>query len=559
MAFVTWLSSFVHSVFAFIVILVPLVIFHEFGHFVFARLFGVKAEIFSVGMGPKIWSRKWGETDFRLSAVPIGGYVKLLGEDQDSQEAPLSEAELKRALHKQKPWKRFFIFFGGPLFNFILAVFIFMVILVVGEPQVSSHIGRVVQGSMAEKAGFQSGDDILKISGQAVQKFDEVAQILNENPNQKLIFTVRHPQSTESTEIEVETSSQPGLSSYGESTAVGDLSGLLAFPRGNQVGVSNPNSQAAVLGLQTGDQIIQVNQQKLKNWEELESMYRQLSPRQSLQLEVKSGRVSEAQTGLKAVELMKPENSQGLEVDFGLYSSELFVERPVAGSPAEAAGIQSGDRITAVAGQTVHSFFELKSAVQKGGETQGTVSLQWERMGKQYEVVIRPSVTQGRDPLLNQTTSYTVGVMPMLVFAEPVTYIERVFNPLTLVIRATERMVSFSWKNLVLLKKMVTGQVSVGNLGGPILMGKIAGESLSRGLIAFLTNMAIFSVGLGVLNILPIPALDGGHLLLLGVEAIRGKPLSLSQREIIQGVGIFMILALMGVAFKNDIARLFYL
>src|SRR4051812_10695145 len=111
-ATMNWITSFLQSLFAFIIILVPLVLFHEFGHFVFAKLFGVKAEIFSIGFGPKLWSRQKGETEFRLSVIPMGGYVKLLGEDR---EAELSEAEQHRALHRQKPWKRFLIFFGGPL------------------------------------------------------------------------------------------------------------------------------------------------------------------------------------------------------------------------------------------------------------------------------------------------------------------------------------------------------------------------------------------------------------------------------------------------------------
>ena len=149
LALVTWISSFLHSVFAFIIILVPLVVFHEFGHFVFAKIFGVKAEVFSVGFGPRLFGKQIGETDFRLSAIPMGVYVKLLGEDR---EAPLSAEDQKRSLHSQKAWKRFFIFSGGPLFNFILAAFIFMVILMVGEPQLASVAGRVVHGSAAEQA-----------------------------------------------------------------------------------------------------------------------------------------------------------------------------------------------------------------------------------------------------------------------------------------------------------------------------------------------------------------------------------------------------------------------
>ena len=156
-----WILSILQSVFAFIIILVPLVVFHEFGHFVFAKIFGVKAEVFSVGFGPSLWKRQKGETEFRLSAIPMGGYVKLLGEDRD---APLSEEEQKRALHRQKPWKRFFIFFGGPLFNFILAIFLFMAIMAIGEPQVASVIGRVVHDSPAEKAGFRSGDRVVSVN-----------------------------------------------------------------------------------------------------------------------------------------------------------------------------------------------------------------------------------------------------------------------------------------------------------------------------------------------------------------------------------------------------------
>src|SRR3954469_13645882 len=129
------------SLLGFLIILGPLVVFHEFGHYIFARLFGVKAEVFSIGFGPTLWKRQLGETELRLSAIPLGGYVKLLGEDR---EADLPASQLKRALHKQAPWKRFFIFFGGPLFNFIFAVLVFMAILAIGEPQMASVIGRVV-------------------------------------------------------------------------------------------------------------------------------------------------------------------------------------------------------------------------------------------------------------------------------------------------------------------------------------------------------------------------------------------------------------------------------
>lgn len=227
------------SVFGFLIILGPLVVFHEFGHYIFARLFNVKAEIFSVGFGPRLWAKQLGETELRISAIPLGGYVKLLGEDR---EAPLPPEEAKRALHRQEPWKRFFIFFGGPLFNFILATLVFMVILVVGEPQPANVIGRVVRGSQAALAGFKSGDRINSIQGKPVVKYEEILTIIRENPSKTLEFDVTHngPSSNSghtSQKITVTPTSEKGYSIYGEATAIGEIDGISAYGRGLEAGV----------------------------------------------------------------------------------------------------------------------------------------------------------------------------------------------------------------------------------------------------------------------------------------------------------------------------------
>jgi regulator of sigma E protease len=547
----TWIVSLLHSIFAFVIILVPLVVFHEFGHYVFARIFGVRADVFSVGFGPRIWGFKRGETEWRLSAIPLGGYVQLLGQDR---EAEVSETDRTRALHLQAPWKRFLIFLGGPLFNFILAVFIFMLILIIGEPQMASVVGRVVHFSVAEKAGFRSGDRILSIEGKSVTRFEEVLLALNESPGKDLDFEVRHLNSNQPVHLNVKTSSQTGLSMYGETVFVGEIEGLQASPRSNQAGVSNHDSPAGRAGIVTGNKIVQLNNNTVSTFEELESLYEEITPLSSFSVSFQGQDSGPSHT----VRWVKPKHSLGLGKDFGLYSSELFVEKTVAQSPAEKAGVLAGDRLIAVGNREVLSFFDLKDAVQESGEKEGNVMLSWEHLGRISSKLIQPTATSGRDPLLKQVTRYTVGVMPMLVLAEPVTIIERVWNPIRLVTLATQKMVTFSWRNFVSLRKMVTGEVSMGTLGGPIMIGKIAGESLSRGLAVFLTNMAIFSIGLGVLNVLPVPVLDGGHLMLLGVEIVRGKPLTLRQMEVIQSLGLILILTLMGIAFRNDLARLIY-
>jgi len=529
---------------------------HEFGHYIFARIFNVKAEIFSIGFGPKIWARKKGETEVRISAFPLGGYVKLLGEDR---EAELSPEEAARALHKQAPWKRFLIFFGGPFFNFLFAILVFMIMMVVGEPKITSVIGRVVQDSAAEKAGFHSGDRIVAIDGKPVKSYDEIMMTVAESPKKSITFSVvpKKAASQDPVQITVTTSTESGYSMYGESTHLGQVDGMEMVARALNVGISDPSSPAGQAGFTTGDVIVKMNDISLKSWEELEEQYALISPGSHVKFDVKK-----ADGKLVQVTLVKPTAKQGGNHDmadaWGLRSSELFVEKTVPESPAEASGLTSGDRLVAVGSRNVQSFFQLREAIQAAGEKEGKITLSWERKGEVTSSALIPTATQGRDPALKKTVQYTVGVLPMLVMAEPETYLERVLNPFVLVYRASERVVTFTWRNVVAIQKMLTGDVSVGTLGGPIMIGKIAGESLTRGLSAFLGTMAILSIGLGVLNILPVPVLDGGHLLLLAIEIVRGKPLTMRMMEIIQLVGLSLILLLMAVVIRNDLARLTY-
>jgi regulator of sigma E protease len=538
------------SLLGFLLILGPLVVVHEFGHYIFARLFNVKAEIFSIGFGPRLWSRQLGETELRVSAVPLGGYVKLLGEEND---ADLSPADQKRALQRQKPWKRFFIFFGGPLFNFLFAIFVFMVILVIGEPQMASVVGRAVRGSAAEKAGFQSGDRILAVGGVPVKRFEEVILAVNESPGRPLRFEVLHPRSESPATVTVTPTAQDGFSVYGEATHVGEIGGLLPTARANPIGVSDPSSPAGKAGIRTGDKLVELDGAPVANWEEVERVFDAYPAGRVFSVTIEP---ADPKAARRTVEFKKPAARARLGESLGLHSTELFVERTVEKSPAASEGIRTGDRLLGVGNLTVESFFELKDAVQRAGEKDGKVTIHWEREGKRMKATVTPTATNTRDPILKKTVQYTVGVVPMLTWAEPAIYLDRTWNPFLLVFKATERMAVFSWRNIVSLRKMFTGDVSVATLGGPILIGKLAGESLSRGLIDFLRIMAILSVGLGILNILPIPVLDGGHLLLLAIESVRGRPLTIRQMEIVQQVGLSLILLLMVIVIRNDLARL---
>lgn len=542
------------SILGFLIMLAPLVIVHELGHFLFAKLFNVKAEAFSIGFGPRIWKRQIGETEWRVSLIPLGGYVKLLGEDP---QAPLQPEEKARALQYQARWKRFFIFFGGPLFNFLWAILVYMTIIAVGEPQMAAYVGRVVPGSPAAKSGFVSSDTIKRVNGAPVVKFEEVSAAIDQSPDREMTFAVERRDAVSGATAEVEVKATPhkadGFSIYGEQTHVGEIDGLLPTARAATVGVSNLERPAGKAGLRTGDSIVRFSGHEISSWEELERLYATIPPNVSISVEAKAKTKTD---GNLAFTLVKPAKAIDLGHDFGLWSSENFIEKAVDKSPAEEAGIRGGDRIVSIDGAEIPHFFALKEAVQKGGEKNGKVRVVWEREGKLMEQAITPTANVSRGPLLDKVTQYTIGVIPNIVWAEPKTVVERTLNPFLLVYRGTERMLTFTYRNFVSIKKMFTGDVSVATLGGPILIGKIAGESLARGLIAFLSTMAVLSIGLGVLNILPVPVLDGGHILLLLVETIRGKPLSMKQLEAVQMFGLSIIAALMLVVLKNDLTRL---
>ncbi len=529
----------------FLLILAPLVVVHELGHFLFAKLFNVKAEAFSVGFGPVLARWRWGETDFRVSAIPLGGYVKLLGEDPTRE---LTATERRRALHMQPPWKRFFIFFGGPLFNFLWAALVFMVMMAIGEPQVASMIGRVIPGSPASVAGLRAGDRIVAVNGESIQKFEELVHRVADHPNSKV--GLRVARATDSLDIIVQTNSEEGYSVYGEEKQVGAIDGIFASGRGLKVGVSDPGSNAGKVGLATGDTLVRIDAFQPKDFEDLEQNWSKVSEgKKEVQVEL----LKSNQT--KQVVRLPVGRGQSL-AEVGIFPSELFIEKVMPESPAEKANLKSGDRVVAVDGKPLLSFLDMRLAIQKGGESVGKVKVLIARDGEQQTFEISPNVTAERDPTLKKRMQYTIGVMPVVSMVEPEMITERISNPLLLAFKGFERMIDLSWKNLVSIGKMFVGEVSVKSLGGPILIGKLAGDSLSRGLMDFLRMMAILSIGLGVLNILPVPVLDGGHILLLGLEVIRGKALSMKQIEVVQKVGFAAIMALMVIVMRNDLSRL---
>lgn len=354
------MENWVYSIVAAVVGLGLLIVFHEFGHFLLAKLSGVGVLTFSVGFGPKLWVKKKGETEYALSAFPLGGYVKMVGEDPD-EEVPQSQIE-KSFAHKSL-LKRIAIVVAGPGFNLLLAVLLLTVVYTFyGVPVMSTQVSGVEKGSPAEKAGIVKGDRIVAIDGSEVTE-----------------------------------------------------------------------------------------------WEDLS-------------------------TRIKA--------SGGKALDF---------------------------------------------QIRRGTET--------------INVTVQPSKKENRNIFGELKDDWMIGIGSQVSIEKG--------KPGLAVVKAVYQTYDYSKLTLVAFYKMIVGDVSPRNIGGPILIAQLAGQQAQEGLGSFLAFLAVLSINLGVLNLLPVPVLDGGHLLFFLIEAVIRKPVSLRYREMAQQVGICLLGLLMIYAFYNDILRFF--
>ena len=351
------------SILSFIVVLGVLIFFHEFGHFLVARLFGVGVEKFSLGFGPRLIGKKVGITDYRISAIPLGGYVKMIGEEPDAEIAP---EDISLSFTHKHVAKRMLIVAAGPVFNILLAVIIFFgIFFTSGTFVLKPSVGSVKQGSPAFAAGLEKGDLITAINESVINSWDEMAEIINASKGQKIKLAVRRGESTQNFSLAPEQVTTKNI--FGEDV------------------------QRYIIGITASGET---------------------------------------------------------------YSKEL-------------------------------NLFQAFS----------------ESMIQTY--------------------------------------------------RVTELMV-------VIIAKLITGDISTDTLGGPIMIAQMAGDSAKAGIGSLISFIALISVNLAIINLLPIPVLDGGHLLFFSIEAVKGRPVSIKVREIAQQIGLFLLILLMILVFYNDISRIFF-
>ena len=451
--------SFLYTAASFIVALGVLIVVHEYGHYLVARLCNVRVLRFSVGFGRSLatWRLGADATEWTIGAIPFGGYVKML----DEREAPVEENQRHRAFNRQSVGRRILIVVAGPLFNFLFAIALYAGLYMHGLPEARPVIAQPAAGTLAQRAGFNAGDTVRSIDGDPVTTWQDLRWRVQQGALQR-----------EALRFEV-VGMRGGIAMH-----VLDLRG---YPS-----------------------------------EEVES--------DTLE-----------RIGLR---LFRP-------------PLDPVLGEVLAGAAGERAGMKPGDRVTHADGVPVASWDALVQAIRDHPET--VLALTIERDGAQLRIDVLPDAVNQNGARIGR-----IGAAPRIPAADSERIVVRVsYGPLDSLAKAAAKTWDISIFSLKMLGKMLVGEVSWKHLSGPVTIADYAGQSAQMGWLAYATFLALISISLGVLNLLPIPLLDGGHLMYYAVEIIKGSPVSERAMELGQRVGLALLLVVMAFAFYNDLNRLF--
>lgn len=538
----------------FFLLLGLLIFIHELGHFLVAKFFGVRVETFSLGFGRKILKYKKGDTTYALSLIPLGGYVKMYGDDPNA-EIPASERQ--HAFLGKPVYQRIAVVLAGPLMNLFLAIFLFIVIAGVGEERAAPVVGDIAADSKAYSEGFRSGDKIISIGGQETPTWTHVKKAIEAIPGQAREFVIERPGEAQPIKFEAAVSYGENENIFSRERQVGQIPGLSPEARSLLIGISDPNSPAAKAGLKTLDLIVGVNGKKISVYRELEPALEQAAATGKIELQVRDLDTEKQPEKTRTLSLSVPEAKTDLTAALGIESAELFIHEVIKNSPAERAGLLSKDRIARINGTAVGSWSDVLNRVKSfDPEKSDNLEITVVREGAERAFKMRPEMTKVMSPKGLEEQRFTVGIQPGFAQVVPDTVYYRVSSPVEMVstgLRDTANWTEFVVMSLV---RLVQGDVSAKNIGGVITIGRVAATSFEAGFSTFLKTMAIISINLFLLNLLPVPVLDGGHLVFYAYEGIRGTPLSLRKMELAQQIGLMLLMCLMVFALFNDITNL---
>jgi regulator of sigma E protease len=420
-------------------------------------------------------------------------------------------------------------------------------------PRPEPVIGTVEPASPAAAAGLQVGDRVVAVAGEPVQWWDDVEDALRERPEQSVALRVQRDAATLDVDLALE--GRSGTDAVGAPAKVG-FAGIGHARLAPVVGIPDAKAPAASSALRSGDRVLAVNGAEVEDWETLATRYAEAG-----RGEVKL-RIERAKPGAAVDAADAAEQGEELEVGvpglgsveaFGIVPATVLVAAVTPDSPAEQAGLAPGDLIVAVDGGPIGSFATFSELVRGSGGR--AMDIVYARAGERHEIRVAPKLLEADTGLGIPEERYLIGIQAHAAAVPGVIGEDRETNPLVVVPRAVEMTWDLTKSFLAGLGRLASGEVSRKQLAGPIGIAEIAHNAFERGWHAYLTTLVLISINLAILNLLPIPVLDGGQALLIGIEGVKRSPLSLRTREIVQSIGITMLMMLMGLAFWNDLSR----
>jgi regulator of sigma E protease len=543
----TFVQSAGFTLLSFALVISVVVFFHELGHLIVGKALGVRAIRFSIGFGPKLFGFNAGETEYRVSLLPLGGYVKFAGDNPYEEVAPEDRG---RGFLEQPPWKKGVIAFAGPAANFALAVALYFVVFAAPHQDLAAKVGYVKPQSPAAQAGLRSGDRIVSIDGEPVVGWSGLQEKIRAHGGQPVTMEVERSGARETLRVvpAVHEETDPV-----ETVKHGRI-GISAVPRAAQVTVISPDSSAGRGGVRTFDKVVKLDGVPVGNWEQLQE---QLSARSdALELDVLRPEAVQAPGGTlwsdKPLSLTVP--APVAPGDYGLEASDLTLFAVQPGGAAEEAGLKRGDRVLAVNGRPALSWSDEVDAAIKAAGTQ-PVRIAVRRDGKELTFTVTPHLRKDRDETGLLQDVPDLGAAPDLNgFADA----ERIWVRYALpdaAYRAVTNTGGFVRKQAIGIVRIVTGHISSRAIGGPLMIADVARKAAENGWRELVFTMGAISIVLGLMNLIPVPVLDGFHVLTAFIEGIRRRPLSVRFREVANVVGIALLLTLMLYAFRNDAMR----
>lgn len=533
----------------FFLLLGVLIFIHEWGHFIVARMCGVKVETFSLGFGPKIFSYKWGDTNYCLSLIPLGGYVKMFGDGTETEELSLSEQEY--SFNHQNIFEKIAIVSAGPLMNLIFAFLLFMMMGVAGAPEASTRIGDVETGSVAFNSGLRNGDIIKSVNGVAVKYFEDFTKKISSLQSGSNADLDILKSNGEIASIRVPVKITENTSPLATSKNIGVIEGLNLLRASARVGIDY-RSPMLTQGASAIEVISQVNSNPVESFFELNKAIAQADPKKDLILSLQKNKGESLQLSVK-----KQDASAWTFKKAGLVKPELMIGQVQKGSPAMKSGLLKGDQILSINGTSLNDWTVLVETI-KNTQKGESANLEVANKNGVRKITVTPNQTELLTAEGKVEYRPTIGLAPGLEYLPPHTLPKKIKGFGNLIAYGAERSVFWIKVTLSGFKKLLTGEVSHKTLSGVISIGKVARDSLDIGWSYFTKMMAIISINLFLLNLFPIPVLDGGHLLFYFAELAKGSPVSLKTKLIGQQIGVVLVLSLVVYTIFNDVSRILF-